>query len=297
MDERSILTTTDLITVSPTLKSRKSIFSRIKIGFVSCILLAYFVSIAFPLLWMVISSFKETTAIFGDSWGLPKEWLFQNYKNAWNQGISKYFFNSIFVTCLTCLLTVLFSAFTAYSLSRFEFKGKTFFFLLFAAGLMFSPQVSLIPLYQLIQDIGIYNTYWALILPYVAYQIPLSVLLFRAHFMSIDKELEESAYLDGCTSMGVLFRVIIPLSMPIILTATVLTSFFAWNEFMFSLVFIDDDALKTIPTGLLAFRGAVSTNWGVMLAGLTLSALPIILLFIFTQKYFIRGLADGGVKG
>ncbi len=296
MYERTALTA-ESVTVSQPKRRRGSFLSRIKIGLVTCILLAYFLSIAFPLIWMIISSFKETTAIFGDSWGLPREWLFQNYKTAWEQGISKYFFNSVFVTCITCFLTVLFSAFTAYALSRFEFKGKKFFFLFFAAGLMFSPQVSLIPLYQLIQDTGLYNTYWALILPYVAYQIPLTVLLFRAHFFSIDKELEESAFLDGCSSLGVLFRVILPLSTPIILTATVLTSFFAWNEFMFSLVFIDDDALKTIPTGLLAFRGAVNTDWGVMLAGLTLSALPIILLFIFTQKYFIRGLAEGGVKG
>jgi raffinose/stachyose/melibiose transport system permease protein len=273
------------------------VFSKLQIGLVFGFLLIYFVIIAYPLIWMVISSFKDTASIFGDTWGLPQEWKFGNFATAWNLGISSYFINSVLVTTLTCFITVLISAFAAYALSRFEFKGKMFFFLLISAGLMFSPQVSLVPLYQLTQDLGIYNTYWALILPYVAFQIPLTVLLFRAHFLGIDKELEESAFLDGCSSMGVLFRVILPLSFPIVLTATVLISFFAWNEFMFSLVFLDDDSLKTIPTGLLEFRGAVSTNWGVMLAGLTISALPIVILFIFTQKYFISGLAEGGVKG
>src|SRR5699024_3758609 len=124
-----------------------------------------------------------------------------------------------------------------------------------------------------------------------------TMLVFRAHFLGIDKELEESAYLDGCSSIGILFNIIFPLSMPIILTATVLISFFAWNEFLFSLVFLVTDSLITIQTVLLASNVAVSTNRGVMMAGLTRSALQIILLFLFTQKYFIKGITDGGIKG
>lgn len=278
------------------IKPRKFL-SNILTFFVVLFLVIYLVIIGYPLLWMVFNSFKDTASIFGDTWGLPKEWNISNFSQAWELGISNYFFNSVLVTTLTCFITVIFSAFAAFGLARFNFKGRSFFLIIIAAGLMFSPQVSLIPLYKLTQTMGIYNTYWALILPYVAFQIPLTVLLFRAHFLGIDKEYEDAAYLDGCSSIGFLFRIVMPLSMPIVMTATVLISFFAWNEFLFSLVFLDDDSLKTIPTGLLAFRGAVSTNWGVMLAGLTISALPIILLFLFTQKYFIRGLAEGGVKG
>ena len=273
------------------------IISRIATFLTVLFLITYLIIIGYPLLWLLFSSFKDTASIYGDTWGLPQVWNFSNFTDAWELGISNYFFNSVLVTTLTCFITVIFSAFAAFGLARFNFKGKTLFLILIAAGLMFSPQVSLIPLYTLTQSMGIYNTYWALILPYVAFQIPLTVLLFRAHFLGIDKEYEESAYLDGCTSVGFLFRIVLPLSLPIVMTATVLISFFAWNEFLFSLVLLDDDSLKTIPTGLLAFRGAVSTNWGVMLAGLTISAAPIILLFLFTQKYFIRGLAEGGVKG
>lgn len=273
------------------------IISRIATFLTILFLITYLIIIGYPLLWLLFSSFKDTASIYGDTWGLPQVWNFSNFKDAWELGISNYFFNSVLVTTLTCFITVIFSAFAAFGLARFNFKGKTLFLIFISAGLMFSPQVSLIPLYTLTQSMGIYNTYWALILPYVAFQIPLTVLLFRAHFLGIDKEYEESAYLDGCTSIGFLFRIVLPLSLPIVMTATVLISFFAWNEFLFSLVLLDDDSLKTIPTGLLAFRGAVSTNWGVMLAGLTISAAPIILLFLFTQKYFIRGLAEGGVKG
>jgi raffinose/stachyose/melibiose transport system permease protein len=291
-------TPTQLRTVQKThVRTSRSPASVAGTSLAGIVLVVYFVSIAYPLLWMVINSFKETTDIFGNSWGLPKQWLVQNFAMAWNQGISKYFLNSVFVTCITCLLTVLISAFGAYAISRFTFRGKTFSLILLVAGLMFSPQVSLVPLYKLIQSLGLYNTYWAMILPYVAYRIPLTVLLIRAHFLSIEREYEESAYLDGCSSLGVFFRVMLPLSVPIMMTATVLTAYFAWNEFMFALIFIDDDSIKTVPTGLLAFRDALHTDWGVTLAGLTLSALPIIVLFIFTQKYFVRGLADGGLKG
>jgi len=274
-----------------------SLRSRLGITASSLVLIVYFISIAYPLYWMVISSFKDTNSIYADSFGLPHQWLVSNFVQAWHEGVSGYFLNSVFVTTVTCVGTVLVSAFAAYGLSRFRFKGQTFFLILITAGLMFSPQVSLIPLYKLMQSLGLYNTYWALILPYVAYRIPLTVLLIRSHFLKIDREYEESAYLDGCSSLGVFFRIVVPLSVPIFLTTIVLTAYFAWNEFTFALIFIDSNSLKTIPIGLLAFRDALHTNWGVTLAGLTISALPIIIVFLFMQRFFIRGLADGGLKG
>lgn len=260
-------------------------------------LIAYLVVIAYPLLWMVMSSFKTTDEIFSHSWSLPKQWLFENYATAWNQGISSYFLNSVIVTALTCIITVLVSALGAYGLSRFEFRFKSVILIICLGGLMLSPQVSLIPLYKMIQSLGLYNTYWALILPYAAYRIPFTILLIRSYFLSIPKELEESAYLDGCTSLGIFSRIFLPMSKPILVTATILTAYHTWNEFMFAIIFIDDNSLKTIPAGLMQFRDALQTDWGVLLAGLTISALPIVVLFLFLQKYFVRGIANGSVKG
>ncbi|MGF9857961.1 carbohydrate ABC transporter permease [Priestia endophytica] len=264
--------------------------------FVYAGLIFYFLIIAYPLLWMVMSSFKSTEEIFTNSWSLPETWLVENYVAAWESGISSYFLNSVIVTGLSCILTVFVSALGAYGLSRFEFKGKTFILVICLGGLMLSPQVSLIPLYNIIQKLGLYNTHWALILPYVAYRIPLTILLIRAYFLSIPKELEEAARLDGCTSIGILFRIFIPMSVPILLTTTILTAYYTWNEFMFAIIFIDDDSLRTIPAGLMQFRDALQTDWGVLLAGLTISAAPIVILFLFMQKYFIRGIASGSVK-
>ncbi|WP_411730403.1 carbohydrate ABC transporter permease [Peribacillus sp. CSMR9] len=259
-------------------------------------LIAYFLAVAYPLLWMVISSFKSTEEIFSHSWSLPHRWLFENYVTAWNSGISSYFLNSVMVTGMTCILTVLVSALGAYGLSRFDFRGKAFILVICLGGLMLSPQVSLIPLYNIIQKLGIYNTHWALILPYVAYRIPLTILLIRAYFLSIPGELEEAARLDGCTNLGILFRIFIPMSKPILLTTAILTAYYTWNEFMFAIIFIDDDSLRTIPAGLMQFRDALQTDWGVLLSGLTISAAPIVILFLFMQKYFIRGIASGSVK-
>ncbi|RDZ18081.1 ABC transporter permease [Priestia megaterium] len=259
-------------------------------------LIVYFIVIAYPLLWMIISSFKSTDEIFTHSWSMPHTWLIENYVTAWKSGISSYFLNSVVVTGASCFLTVLVSALGAYGLSRFEFQGKAFVLIICLGGLMLSPQVSLIPLYSIIQKLGIYNTHLALILPYVAYRIPLTILLIRAYFLSIPKELEEAARLDGCTSLGILFRIFIPMSTPILLTTTILTAYYTWNEFMFAIIFIDDDSLRTIPAGLMQFRDALQTDWGVLLAGLTISAAPIVMLFLFMQKYFIRGIANGSVK-
>ncbi|AJI24477.1 MULTISPECIES: carbohydrate ABC transporter permease [Priestia] len=259
-------------------------------------LIVYFIVIAYPLLWMIISSFKSTEEIFTHSWSMPHTWLIENYVTAWKSGISSYFLNSVIVTGASCFLTVLVSALGAYGLSRFEFQGKAFVLIICLGGLMLSPQVSLIPLYSIIQKLGIYNTHLALILPYVAYRIPLTILLIRAYFLSIPKELEEAARLDGCTSLGILFRIFIPMSTPILLTTTILTAYYTWNEFMFAIIFIDDDSLRTIPAGLMQFRDALQTDWGVLLAGLTISAAPIVMLFLFMQKYFIRGIANGSVK-
>jgi raffinose/stachyose/melibiose transport system permease protein len=261
------------------------------------ILIVYFIIIAYPLFWMVVNSFKTTEEIYANSWALPQDWLFSNYVDAWNTGISAYFLNSLIITVSTCLLTVFLSALGAYGLSRFEFKGKNILLIICMGGMMLSPQVSLVPLYKLIQLLGIHDTYLALILPYVAYRIPITLILIRAAFLEVPKDLEESAFLDGCNTWSIFTKIFIPMNLPILLTAIVLTAYFTWNEFMFALIFVDSESLKTIPAGLMQFRDALQTNWGVLLAGLMISALPIIILFLFMQKYFVRGLSSGSLKG
>ncbi len=244
-----------------------------------------------------MSGFKSNSEIMLNTWALPSEWRWENYFLAWEVGVGKYFFNSIIVTVASVIFTVMISAIAAFALSRFEFKYRELILAVIVGGLMLSPQVGLISLYKLLSSLSIYNTYLALVIPYTAYRIPFTVFLMRSYFISLPREVEDSAYIDGCNSWQVFWHIILPMSRPIIATSALLTAMFTWNEFMFALVFIEDSRLKTIPVGLMNLRGALTTQWSVLLAGLTLSALPMIILFLVFQKQLIRGLTAGSVKG
>nr|WP_264990020.1 carbohydrate ABC transporter permease [Lysinibacillus sp. KH24] len=260
-------------------------------------LLIFAVIILYPLYWMFVSSFKSYDEIYNQVWSLPSVWHFENYTTAWSKGISSYFVNSAFVTIITILLVVLIGSMAAFVLSRYKTRWIDVALLFTIGGLMMNPQVALIPLFEILSWSNLINTHWALILPYVAFRLPLTIILIRAFFLSIPKELEESAIIDGCSEFGVYFRIYLPLSIPILITSVVLTAYFAWNEFMFATVFIDSTDLKTIPAGLMGFRDALRTDWGVLLAGMVIATIPMIILLVVLQKYLVRGLSDGSVKG
>jgi len=265
------------------------------------ILVFYSLIIAYPLFWMVLNSLKSTEEIFDASWSLPTVWLWSNYIQAWEGGIAAYFLNSVIVTFSTILLTLTLSVLAAFGLSRAEQDGvgKYAHLILVACigGLLVAPQVVLVPLYKLMQTLHLHNSYLALILTYSAYRLPITILLVRAVFLTVPRDLNDSAHMDGCSSLRVLIHIYLPMSRSILLTATVLTAYYAWNEFLFAIIFIDSESLKTIPVGLMNFRDALMTEWGVLVAGLVISALPIILLFIVAQRYFMSGFAVGAVKG
>ena len=260
-------------------------------------LVIYFILVAYPLFWMISNSLKTYKEIFKDIWALPTTPQWQNYALAWERGISKYFLNSVLVTGSTIFGAIAVAALASYSLARFRFKGNQVLFLLCMGGMMLSPQVTLIPLYKILQALHLHNTYFAMIIPYTAYRVPLMIMLIRSQFLSIPKEIEESAVLDGCSSFGVFYKIFLPMSKPILLTCTILIAYYAWNEFLFAIIFIDSDKFRTIPAGLMNLRDALQTNWGVLLAGMTISSTPLIVLFLSMQKQFIRGMAAGSVKG
>lgn len=261
------------------------------------LLFIYFILVAYPLLWMLYNSLKSYKEIYKNIWALPMTPIWNNYVLAWQRGISSYFLNSVLVTASTIFGSIFIAALASYSLARFRFKGNQLIFVLCMGGMMLSPQVTLIPLYKIIQALHIHNTYFALIVPYTAYRIPLIVMLIRSHFLSIPKEIEESSILDGCSSFMVFYKIFLPMSKPILLTCAILVAYYAWNEFLYAIIFIDSDKLRTIPAGLMNLRDALQTDWGVLLAGMTISALPLVTLFLLMQKQFIRGLTAGSVKG
>ncbi len=276
-------------------KSKQMIFN----GIVLLFLIFLALMIIVPLGWMIISGFKTNNDLFTNSFGMPREWMVSNYKLAWQVGVGKYFFNSIFVTVVSTALTLLVSAMAAFALTngRMYFKGRELVFIFILAGLMLAPQVSIIPLFKILNKIHLYNTYWAMIVPYVVFRIPFAVFLMRAYFLGLPASLDEAAYIDGCTSWGVFTRIVLPLSKPIMASSALLTAMYDWNEFMMAMVFTSSDSVRTIPIGMMNLTGTLRTEWGTLIAGLAMSAMPIVIVFIIFQKQFVRGIAAGGVKG
>ena len=249
----------------------------------------------YPLLWLLVNSLKTETQMFEASWSLPTEYHWENYARAWEFGIAQYLVNSILVTAASVILVVSISMMAAYALARFQFPGQTVLLLFILGGLMLAPEVSLIPLFRILVSLGIYNTYLALILPYTAFGIPFTTFLLYAYILGLPRELEEAALIDGAGPFGVFWHVIVPLSRPIIASAMLLEAMKVWNEF--ALTFLSSDKLKTLPIGILSFVSTLRTEWTVVMAGLVLSAVPMIVLFLLTQRQFIRGLTSGGIKG
>jgi raffinose/stachyose/melibiose transport system permease protein len=254
---------------------------------------ALVLAVLYPLLWMVFSSFKDNQEVFASPWGLPGELRWHNFALAGNAGVVRYFVNSVIVTAASILTTVLVSAWAAYGLVRLRVPFEGAFLGLLLGGLMLAPTVALIPLFGLLQQLHIYDSYWALIVLYTAFRIPFTTFLIRAYMIDIPSEVDEAAKLDGCTTTQAFWQVILPMCRPILVSAALLQALFAWNEFVFALVFISSGDLKTLPVGLMDMQSRLLTDWPVQFAGLTMAALPMIVLFLIGQRQFLRGLTDG----
>ncbi|WP_404431885.1 carbohydrate ABC transporter permease [Sutcliffiella horikoshii] len=260
-------------------------------------LLIFALMILYPLFWMLISSFKSYQEIYSNVWALPSQWHFENYAVAWEKGIQNYFLNSAYVTGFSILLTVMTGTMAAFVLARYRNRWIDAALLFIIGGLMMNPEVALIPLFEILTFFNLIDTRWALILTYVAYRLPLTIILIRAFFITVPKELSESALIDGCSEFGIYWRIYLPLSIPIVITSVIINAFYAWNEFLFATVFINSSELKTIPSGLMVFRDALRTDWGVLLSGMVIASVPMVILLIVLQKYLVRGLSEGSVKG
>ena len=275
----------------------RTIKSRIFFWLLLAFFVLYALSVIYPILWMMMNGFKNNQEFFANSWILPNQWKFSNFQVAWESGVGRYFFNSVFVTTVSVLLAVLISTLAAYAISRFQFKGRHVIFLIILSGLMMAPQASIVSLYQILKLFHLYNTYWGLIIPYAAFQIPFSVFLIRSYFLSIPRDVEEATFLDGGNSWKLLWSVIIPMSRPIIVSAALLATIVIWNEFMFAITFLENGNQWTIPVGILNLKGRLTAGFGMQLAALSMAALPMIIVFILFQRQFVRGLSAGSVKG
>jgi raffinose/stachyose/melibiose transport system permease protein len=261
--------------------------------FVWGLLAGLVVAILYPLLWMVLSGFKTNQEVFGDPFGLPGALRWENYGTAWQQGVFRYFGNSVIVTAVSVVTTTMVSAWAAYGLTRLALPLNQGMLLLILGGLMLAPTVALVPLFRLLQTLQLFNTYWALIILYTAFRVPFTTFLIRAYMIDLPMELDEAAKMDGATTGQIFWKIILPMCRPILVSAALLQALFAWNEFVFALAFISDDSLKTLPVGLMSMQSRLTTDWPVVFAALSMAAAPMIILFLIGQRQFLRGLTEG----
>ena len=251
-----------------------------------------------PLVWMISASFKSNAEIFAGGGLLPASPTFDNYRRAWTEAhMSHYFLNTVFVTVTSTVIVVLATSTMGYALSRKAFPGRNIIFGLLVVTLFVPQGYTIIPIFALLGALGLSQSLWGLVLATCGGSFVVFVMLFAGYFSQMPKELEEAARMDGVGFTRTFFYVMLPLSKPIAVTVVVLQVLHAWNDFLLPLVVtLANPAIRTLSVGVYAFKGENYIDWGGMTAAATMSILPIIVLFLLLQRYFIDGLA-GAVKG
>ncbi|WGW12376.1 carbohydrate ABC transporter permease [Saxibacter everestensis] len=261
--------------------------------FIWTFLLGLVVIVVYPLLWMILNGFKENAELFDNPLAFPLDWSWANYAKAWNRGVSNYLMTSVLVTVTSTIATVFISAWAAYGLTRVNIPFNRTVVTLILGGLMLAPAVALVPLVKMFQTLGLYNTFWALLILYTAFRIPFTTFLIRAYMIDLPREIDEAAEVDGSSRWSTFWRIILPMCKPIIVSTVILHILFSWNEYLFAMVFTSGTGVQTLPVGLTSLMSKHGTDYPVVFAGMVIAAIPVVLLFFFGQRYFIKGLADG----
>lgn len=271
--------------------------SRIYVLLLEVFLLLLSMVVIIPLLIMLLGSFKNPSEVTAFNLNLPKEWLFENYSEVFEKaGLITAFLNGIFITAVSTIMTIGISSIAAFSLARKRTSLSRFLYYFFFLGTIIPMQI--IPTIKLFNALGIYGGYTNAILIYSALNIPFSCFLFTGFIRGIPKALDEAAFLDGASGLRVFFSVIFPLLKPINMTVLILVFMNIWNDINIPLYFLIDPSKWTMPLSVYQFFGMYSgSNWNLVFADLIMTILPVVILFLFAQKYIIEGLTEGAVKG
>jgi N-acetylglucosamine transport system permease protein len=252
-----------------------------------------------PLLWAVLTSFKSDREIFTNPWGLPTEWHFDNFVRAWTTAnIGRYFVNSAIVVCAAVVLVMLLGAMVAYVLAQYEFRGRNVIYYTFVTGMTFPIFLALVPLFFVVQNVGMLGTYHGLILVYTAYALPFTVFFLTSSFRSLPRALVEAAMLDGCSHAGAFFRIMLPLARPGMISVGILNFLGLWNQFLLPLVLMPDQDRYVLSQGLavLAANQGYRSDWSALFAGLVIALLPVLAVYIAFQRRIQDGLSVGALK-
>lgn len=252
-----------------------------------------------PSIGVLLASLKSTAEIAEVGvWAMPRNFDLTNYAEAWNSGnAGVYIRNSFLVTIPATTISIALGVLAGYTLSKLKFRGSNALFIFFVAGLFFPPQIALIPLFRLFNDLGLYDTLWSLILIHIAFGIPICTLILKNFFAAVPTAIREAAIIDGANEWQILTRLMLPLSLPALAVLTTLQFTWIWNDFLWPVILIRSDEMRTVMVGLASLKGQYSVAYGVQSAMAVYASIPTLLVFVFFQRYFIRGLTFGSVKG
>lgn len=253
----------------------------------------------YPLFWLLLFSFKSNDEIFGGNiMGIPHKWLISNYITALTSGnVFRYFLNSVIVTGITIIVSSILIASASYAIARMKWKLSKPVLFIFLMGMMIPINATLLPIFLILQKVKLLNTYLALILPYIAFALPMGIFILTSFMISIPRELEEAACIDGCNVYQVFMKIIIPIVRPALATIAIFTYLSSWNELMFANTFINDEVKKTLTVGIMSLSGQYLTNWGPIGAGLVIATVPTIIIYALLSEQVQQSLVAGAIKG
>jgi multiple sugar transport system permease protein len=264
--------------------------------FLHIIIYAFALLVISPFLWMILTSFKDMSEIYvyPPKW-LPEKFNFDNYVKAFTAApFGRYYFNSLVVAFAVTLGQLITCSMAAFAFARLRFKGRDILFYIFLGTMMIPYNVTMIPSFMVLYWLGWIDSYYALIVPGLASAF--GTFLLRQFFITIPRELEEAAYIDGASRFQVLRRIILPLAKPALATLAIFTFMGVFNDFIWALIVINSEQMQTVQLGLAIFRDRYLTEWDLLMAGSVTAVLPILIVFFFAQKYFIKGITLSGLK-
>ena len=251
-----------------------------------------------PLCWIMMSSFKTNQEILSSAFSLPSTFNFKGYIDALNLSpIFQYFLNSVIIAFASTALSVMVVAMAAYIIARTKFHGSKFIILMLSSSLLIPTAALLMPIYIIMAQTGLYDTRLGLVVVYAALGLPTSFFILRSHFQSIPHEIEEAAYLDGCSFLHTFISIVLPMAKSGLATAGILQFLTSWNEFMFALILTKSNKVRTLPLAMTYFTSQFSFNYTAMFAALVLAILPSILIYVLMQEQITGSLVSGSVKG
>jgi ABC-type glycerol-3-phosphate transport system permease component len=277
---------------------RETAFSPGRVALVVCLVVLALLFLA-PTAGVILSAFKTTRDIaLGDLWSLPGTLYLGNFAEVLaNPAVKVYFLNTLLVTAPATAASIVLGILAGWVFAKLPFRGSEALFLVIVSGLFFPPQIILIPLFKLFNTLGLIDTLWPMIIVHTAMGIPITTLLMRNFFSAVPNALREAALVEGVNEWQVLTRVALPVSLPAIAVLATLQFTWIWNDFLWPLIFTQSDDVRTVMLGIVFLKGQYSVAWGVQGALALLASLPTLIVFLFFQRYFIRGLTMGAVKG